>query len=251
MVRFSILAIGLSLIMASLLVSLSSSSSQQSIDIGMDAATVVNNKSLSLGGDVKNVIILIPNEAHESPQLPEEQRLINQPYVPENLIVDPGTNVVWFNGDVDHDHRITMTDENSNPYFESKEFTFNTLSKGLVMNDTGKFNYSEQDVNQDDPDFVIEGTIDVLGTEISKSSTVKGNTTSNYDTVALLMVPAEDVEKHVSELQTLGLNLVSTHEFEDLRGGEQQALLILGSRDKSLGDIKSALADISSKLPYS
>jgi plastocyanin len=251
MVRFSILAIGLSLIMASLLVSLSSSSSQQSIDIEMDAATVVNNKSLSLGGDVKNVIILIPNEAHESPQLPEEQRLINQPYVPENLIVDPGTNVVWFNGDVDHDHRITMTDENSNPYFESEEFTFNTLSKGLVMNDTGKFNYSEEDVNQDDPDFVMEGSIDVLGTEISKSSTVNGNTTSNYDTVALLMVPAEDIQKHVSELQTLGLNLVSTHEFEDLRGGEQQALLVLGSRDKSLGDIESALADISSKLPYS
>lgn len=251
MVRFSILAIGIALIVASLLVSLSNSSSQQSPEVSMDAATVINNKSLTLDSQVKSVIILIPNEGHESPKLPEEQRLINQPYVPDNLIVEPGTSIVWFNGDVDHDHRISMTDENSNPYFESGEFPFNTLSKGIVLNDTGKFNYSEKDVNQDDPDFVMEGTIDVIGSNNDQSSNINGSNTSNYDTVALLMVPAEDVEKHVSDLQKGGLDLVSQHVFEDLRGGEQQTLLVLGSKDKSVGDIETVLADISSKLPYS
>jgi hypothetical protein len=250
MFRFSILSIGLSLIIASLLISLSNSSSQQSSEVGMDAATIINNKTLALGGDIKNVIILIPNEGHESPKLPEEQRLINQPYVPENLVVEPGINIVWFNGDVDHEHKITMVHENSNPVFESGEFDFNTLSKGLVLNDTGKFSYSEGDVIQDDPDFVMEGTIDVVGSEVSQPSNANGNTSSNFDTVALLMVPAEDVEEHVSDLQSQGLNVISQYRFEDLRGGEQQTLLILGSKDKSLGDVESVLAEVTPKLPY-
>ena len=46
---------------------------------------VLNNKSMDLTGNVKNVIILLPNEGHESPSMSEEARLINQPYVPEIL----------------------------------------------------------------------------------------------------------------------------------------------------------------------
>ena len=52
---------------------------------------VLNNKSMDLTGTVKNVIILVPNEGHESPAMSEEARLINKPYVPENLEVSPGT----------------------------------------------------------------------------------------------------------------------------------------------------------------
>ena len=55
------------------------------------AEAIFQNKLITLGINVKNVIILIPNEGHESPALPEEQREINQPYVPENIIVNPGT----------------------------------------------------------------------------------------------------------------------------------------------------------------
>lgn len=57
------------------------------------ASRVLNNKSMDLTGNVKNVIILLPNEGHESPSMSEEARLINQPYVPENLEVSPGTNI--------------------------------------------------------------------------------------------------------------------------------------------------------------
>jgi hypothetical protein len=250
MFRFSIL-LGLSLIIASVLISWSNSSSQQSSAISTDAATIINNKTLALGGEVKNVIILIPNEGHESPELQEEQRLINQPYVPENLVVEPGINIVWFNGDVDHEHKISMVHASSNPAFESDEFEFNTVSKGLVLNDTGKFNYSERDVNQDDPDFVMEGTIDVVGSNVSQSSNANSNISSNFDTVAFLMVPAEDVKEHVSDLQSQGLKVDSQYTFKDLRGGEQQTLLVLGSKDKSLGDVESVLAKVTRKLPYS
>jgi hypothetical protein len=37
---------------------------------------VRNNKSMDLTGNVKNVIILLPNEGHESPSMSEEARLI-------------------------------------------------------------------------------------------------------------------------------------------------------------------------------
>jgi hypothetical protein len=29
--------------------------------------------------------------------------------------VPKGTTIVWFNGDVDHDHKITLTRQNDNP----------------------------------------------------------------------------------------------------------------------------------------
>ena len=157
---------------------------------GADTASrVLNNKSMDLTGNVAKLIILIPNEGHESPEMPEEQRLINQPYVPQNIVVNTGTNVVWFNGDVDHDHKITLVDENSNPVFESGEFKFNTLSKPLLLNDTGKFSYSESDVSQDDPKFVMEGTITTVYNNISQSGKAETNSSNgNYDTVTLLMV---------------------------------------------------------------
>jgi t-SNARE complex subunit (syntaxin) len=64
------------------------------------------------------------------------------------------------------------------------------------------------------------------------------------------MVPAEDVEEHVSDLQSQGLNVISQYRFEDMREGEQQTLLVLGSKDKSLGDVESVLAEVTPKLPY-
>ena len=96
------------------------------------------------------------------PSLPEEQRQINQPYIPENIIVSPGTNIVWLNGDVGHEHTITMNDENSGKVFESGKFDFNTVSNPLVLNRTGKFTYSEATVNVDSyPKYVMVGTVTV------------------------------------------------------------------------------------------
>src|SRR5262245_50115194 len=80
---------------------------------GGAAQGIFQDKELTLGKNIKNVVILIPNEGHESPALPKEQRQINQPYVPENIVVNPGTNIVWLNGDVGHQRTITMNDGNS------------------------------------------------------------------------------------------------------------------------------------------
>jgi len=66
------------------------------------ASEIFQNKMLTFGDNVKNIILLLPNEGHESPALPKEQRIINQPYVPENIVVSPNTQIVWLNGDVGH-----------------------------------------------------------------------------------------------------------------------------------------------------
>jgi hypothetical protein len=49
----------------------------------INATNIHDSKTMVLGGDIKHLVILIPNEAHESPTMEEEQRHINQPYVPQ------------------------------------------------------------------------------------------------------------------------------------------------------------------------
>ena len=79
---------------------------------GIDASSVYETESMDLGNNIKNLVILIPNEGHESQNIGDQssnQRHINQPYIPQSVTVPKGTTIVWFNGDVDHDHKITLT----------------------------------------------------------------------------------------------------------------------------------------------
>jgi plastocyanin len=76
------------------------------------------------------------------PAMEEGQRHMNQPYVPQRVIVSPGAMITWFNEDVDHDHRITLNDANSKQQiFEIGVFAFNEASKPIVVNNTSTFNY--------------------------------------------------------------------------------------------------------------
>jgi hypothetical protein len=59
-------------------------------------------------------------------------------------------------GDVGHKHTVTVVDENSKEVYSSGKFDFNSLSDTLVLNGTGKYRYSESNVNVDDPKFVME-----------------------------------------------------------------------------------------------
>ena len=72
--------------------------------------------------------------------------------------------MVTINGDADHDHKITLTSDATlqNIISESDDFAFNEASNPIVLNDTGTFNYYETDVNDEDTDFVMNGTIEVI-----------------------------------------------------------------------------------------
>jgi hypothetical protein len=158
----------------------------QSLEI--DASNAYETKSMTIGDNIKNFVILIPNEAHESQNTGDstsEQRHINQPYIPWHSTVPSGTAIVWFNGDVDHDRKITLTRQdsvpdssngNTNLYFDSGTVAYNTATKPIVMNDTGSYYYSESDVNNEDTNFVMNGTIKVIDQPSSASNPVVNDT---------------------------------------------------------------------------
>ena len=211
------------------------------------AQDIYQNKIMSFGTNVKNIVLLIPNEGHESPTLPQEQRLINQPYVPSNIIVGPDTQIVWINGDVGHKHSITLVDKNSQQVYSSGKFDFNSITNPLILNDSGKYIYSESNVNKDDPKFNMEGTI-LVQKDLSKTNQLP-------ESIGFLMVPAKDLNKHVSELTGNGIEVIDKYTFKDLRGGQkgtgaQQTLLLLGSTSDQ-EKLFSALESIMPTLPYS
>lgn len=72
MVRISVLAIGLGLIITALLITLTDSQSQQTQEIELDdASNIFNNQTTIQGGYLKNVVISSSNEAQDgSPKLP-------------------------------------------------------------------------------------------------------------------------------------------------------------------------------------
>ncbi len=248
--QITLLGFGLTLVF-SMLDGIGFASSQS---FGADIASrVLNNKSMDLTGNVKNVIILLPNEGHESPSMSEEARLISQPYVPENLEVSPGTNIMWFNGDVGHDHKVTVVDVNSNEVF-TDEFDFNTSTRPLSLNETGSLTYSESDVNTEDPSFVMKGTITVNDDIASNIDPNDSNAT--FDTVALLMVPTKDLDKHISTIESEGVDVVDQFTFKDLRGGQkgtgpEQTLLVLGSSKDGPSQLISTMESLTPTLPYS
>lgn len=76
---------------------------QISSDNGTIAATasdIYNTKKLVLGSDTRDLAILIPNEGHHGRGEENEARFIAQSFVPETAVINKGTNVIWFNGDV-------------------------------------------------------------------------------------------------------------------------------------------------------
>lgn len=214
------------------------------------ASNIFENKTLILPNSVKNFIILIPNEAHESPLLPKDQRLINQPYVPQNLVAPPATTVVWFSGDVGHAHKITLTDEHSKKIFSSV-LKFNSATKPLSLNESGKFTYSEFNSNKDDPNFVMNGSIIVSAPEIN-SNNKQNLFESNFDTLSAIMIPTNDIGKHSIILNEYGINILDQYSFKDLRettGRSNQTLLVLGSNE-SMDKTISVIKKITSSLPY-
>jgi plastocyanin len=236
------------------------------------ADELYENKSMTLPQNIRHLVILVPNEAHESQTFgrpTSEDRLIDQPYVPQKTIVSPGTMVIWFNADVDHDHKITLTNSASseNVLFDSGIFAFNGASRPVVLNDTGSFNYYEANVNEEDPNFVMNGTITVVAQQQGLNtapSTITTTTTTpaansvnstsvlgNADTAGVLMVPTMDTEKYVQDLKSKGFAIDSTHDFEDIRAGDQQTLLVWTTSGIDLDQIISTLQELTPQLPYS
>ena len=107
----------------------------------------------------------------------------------------------------------------------------------------------------DDPKFVMEGSITITKNDVPLNSNDNMTVSeSPSDTMLVLMVPTNDIKKHIMTLFDNNVNIIDIHSFKDLRetggGGANQTLLVLGTNDP-LDESISVLKKITSSLPYS
>jgi hypothetical protein len=86
------------------------------------------------------------------------------------------------------------------------------------------------------------------------STTSSSNTTGSLgkdDTVGTLMVPTEDLDMYVQDLTSKGFTTDSTYNFNDIRAGDEQTLLVWTSSGKNPIEVISTLQEITPQLSYS
>ena len=222
------------------------------------ASNIYQTHNMVLGKNIKNLIIEIPNEGHEDPTQPKELRVVNQPYLPRNAIVNTGTTVTWFNADASHKHQITLLDNKSGTVtYESGLFDNFAASKPFRPNNTGTFAYSGPSNDKAVPNYKMNGTLTVIDQPNSNSfnsTSSTGATSNNVDTISTIIVPAKLLDKVSSDLKGQGFGIDNQYPFKSLRGGggttggdKNQAMLVLTSSGKSLNEVISALNKV---VPY-
>jgi plastocyanin len=248
------------------------SSIQQHQQPNLKASDIYQYYTMVLGKDIKNLVIVIPDEGHEDPnQSPKDLRIVNQPYLPQNAVVNVGTIVTWFNADVDHPHTISLVDNNlKSLIYESGIIKNYTASRPIKLNNTGTLTYSGPSFDKSVPSYKMNGTLTVvnqpLTTSFNNTTTTTANTrsptatttaTNNVDTISTLMVPTNQLDKAISEIKGQDFGIDNQYPFASLRGGgstaggdRNQVLLVLTSSGKSLNEVISALNNISPTMPY-
>jgi hypothetical protein len=177
-------------------------------------------------------------------------RVVNQPYLPQNAVVNVGTTVTWFSGDAGHQHSITIVDNNTkNVVFESGPFNNFAASKPITFNNTGTFTYSRPSFDKMVPNYKMNGTVTVVDQPLSTfnsntAASSSSGTANNVDTIATLMVPTNIRDKIVSALQGQGFGIDNQYPFMSLReggsttgGDKNQVLLVLTSSGKNLNEV--------------
>jgi len=249
----------------------------------INAKSIYDTGTAVLGSNVKNLIILIPDEAHHGNGEAKENRFIEQSFLPQKSIINKGTKVIWFSGDVSHEHQIILNNDQS--LFDSGTLPEFTESNPMVFNTVGNFGYISPDIDQEavQKGFVMKGDVKVIdqpnvlnsnanntvigssaitpssdeATQVAAatpSSTATSN--NNIETVGVFMVPTKDIDKYVQDFKSNGFSIDSTYSFKDLRGlardtGSEQTLLVwTAGPTMTIDSAISALKDIGEKLPY-
>ena len=221
----------------------------------INAENIFNTKTMTLGNNVKTLVILIPNEGHHAAGEDNEARFLDQHFVPENAVINTGTTVLWFNGDAGHERTIDVKDANGNSVFNTGEITDSQPSQSFTFSNPGEFNYEAQG----DPGVTMTGSITVGNIDSAvtpTSSSSASSNSSNFDTVGVLMVPTQDIDRYIQQITSAGITVDNTYDFKDLRGGQKgtgdtQTLIVWTTTGKDLGQTLSSLSELSKDLPYS
>jgi hypothetical protein len=104
-------------------------------------------------------------------------------------VVNKGTNLVWFNDDVSHDHNLVVTTNSTAGTVHERGVFPQFEVRNVALNETGNYHYTD---TKDYEGFVINGNIQVVdqsqASPSSPSTTSPGNTQSSADTIGVLMV---------------------------------------------------------------
>ena len=223
----------------------------------ISAENTFNTKTMTLGNNIKNLVILIPNEGHHSAGEDNEARFLDQHFVPANAVVNTGTTVQWFNGDAGHERTINVKDtDGTASLFNTGEIVDSQVSNPFTFSKPGVFNYEAEG----DPGVTMTGSVTVGNIQspviTSSSSGSTTSNSSNIDTVGILMVPTQDIDSYIQQITGAGITVDNTYDFKDLRGGQEgtgdtQTLIVWTTGGKDLGETLSFLSGLSSELPYS
>lgn len=229
-----------------------SPSNENSLQPNINAESVFNTKTMTLGNNVQTLVILIPNEGHHSEGEEDEARFLDQHFVPENAIISLGTSVLWFNGDVGHERTIDVKDASGNSVFNTGEIIDSQASQPYIFSNPGVYNYAAEG----DPGVTMTGTITVDNIQSPVASSSSNSSASNIDTVGILMVPTQDIDDYISQITSAGITIDNTYDFKDLRGGQKgtgdtQTLIVWTTSGKDLNETLSSLSELSTDLPYS
>jgi plastocyanin len=218
----------------------------------INAQSLFNTQAMTLGNNVKSLVILIPNEGHHGPNEASEARFVEPSFVPANAVINTGTAVAWYNGDFGHERTVNVKDANgSSVVFSTGAIIDNQASKSYTFNTPGTYSYEAMS----DEGYIMKGTITVknIQSPVTTPATAAGG---SVDTVGVLMVPSQDLDKYMQDIKNAGLTVDSGHSFKDLRGGQSgtgdvQTLIVWTSGGKDLNTVIAPLSQLSLTLPYS
>ncbi len=236
----------------------SSDNNTTGVDVqpNINAENIFKTKTMTLGNNIKNLVILIPNEGHHAAGEDNEARFLDQHFVPESAIVNTGTTVQWFNGDAGHERTIDVKGPNGDTILNTGEIVDSQASNPFTFTSPGVFNYEAEG----DPGVTMSGSVTVgniqspVISSSSSSSTISNS--SNFDTVGILMVPTQDIDDYINKITSRGITVDNTFDFKDLRGGQEgtgdtQTLVVWTTGGKDLSQTLSSLSELSVDLPYS
>ena len=232
---------------------------QQQLQPTLDAKSIFETKTAVLGSNVKNLVVMIPDEAHHGNGEAKEARFIEQSFLPQKAIVNRGTNVIWFSGDVSHEHKIILDGGSPNSFspspYDSGVLTEFTASNPVTFNAVGNYGYSSPDIDPkaEQKGFVMRGDI-VVADQPNKLGSV--NNAVNADTLGICMVPTKKADMYISQLKDNGLSVDSTYSFKDLRGlargtnSEQTLVVWTAGPNMGVDNALAALKGVMPTLPY-
>lgn len=232
----------------------------------INATNLYETHNMALGNNVKNLVILVPNEAHEPYSL-KEQQLINQAFIPQNVRMNVGTTIVFFDADVGHDHReVIVNGLTGSRVFDTRIFSYDdeddkipNSSRNYTFNEIGDFSYYDTVFGKK----VMNGTIEIVSSPLTQATTIMNNNVNDnslasyypqydFDTVGAFVVPTEMLNKYTRMFENQGLEIYDIHNFRNLmdKDDAEQSLIVWTSNGHPLDSVIEKLQKITPTLPY-